>query len=320
MSAALLNVAQHGRRMVRVGAPAAGRCCWGRLLRARQEAALRSLPPMPAAPRHPKIEVHMLSDHRQADMGMWASWSLLRFMPEARLCVHSDGALTETDCSRWACLLPGTRFVSRGEAEARCERLLRPRFLLLHEWRKVHVLALKLVDAHLLAEAERVLIMDTDVLCFRPPTALQQAMANGDSAAWIRDMHHAYIALLKVLEQVLGVSVPLGVNTGLWTAPRAKSQDFETMSWVLERWRGDERCDWSHMWAEQTMVACWFACGLDAQPLPMTYAVTPGRLSLEQVVRHYVGSRAIRPRFFTEGVPRLQQAIRQGEIIRAMAA
>lgn len=253
----------------------------------------------------------MLSGHAQADMGVWASWSVLRFLPEARLCVHSDGTLTEADRARWARVVPGARFVSRAEADALCAARLRPRFALLRRWRDAHLLALKLVDGHLLAEADHVLVMDTDVLCFQPPTLVEQCVAGRDGSVWMTDMHWSYLALPRVLHEALGMTVAPQVNSGFWLAPRAGEADWAMMSWALHCLRNDGRCDWAHAWAEQTMTGIWLSMRDGGRPLPRTYAVVPGRTPREQVVHHYVGTRTVRPRFFTEGVCRLRRQLRE---------
>ncbi len=227
-----------------VGVPAQCRTWRARRLRGQHAEAIASLPAVRAAD-HPRLEVHMLCGHRQVDMGIWASWSAMRFLPQGRLCVHDDGSLTEEDREQWAARVARHAIYWAEGCGWQVTAQLRTSCPLLCEWRNVHLLALKLVDAHLLAEAPNVLVMDSDVLCFQVPVAVHVHVADESAGyLWMQDMTYAYLNVPGVLHEAIGAPVPLMVNSGFWVGPRADERDFQKMEWVLQQWRDDGRCDW----------------------------------------------------------------------------
>ena len=305
------RTAREAWRLAVVGPPALARERWARWLRPHQSAWFAHVPPAPAQGAAPSaVEAHVLCSHADADMGMWASWSLLRFLPEARLCVHSDGTLTEADIDAWQAVTPGARFIERTEADQRVRDELGPHYPKLAAYRDQHVLAPKLVDVHLLARAPRVLIFDSDILCFRRPVEARWALhAHERRCMWLQDQQYAYAVGPRLLREVLGLSVPFWVNTGFWVAPRADANDWAALDEAVARCDADARCQWPHVWSEQTLAAVFAARQPRGEPLPDGYVVAGGGASSEDVMRHYVNTRSIRPRFFTEGVPRLQRQL-----------
>ncbi len=104
-------------------------------------------------------------------MYLLAIKSLLSFVPKMSVVVHSDGSLTEGDFSRIARHVSGVTFVRFEEAERRAGGALATRPLLA-EWRLRDAAYRRLVDIELWRTAEKVIILDSDVLTNRDPVEL----------------------------------------------------------------------------------------------------------------------------------------------------
>ena len=88
------------------------------------------------SPNPIKYEIHMLCGHRDYDMGIWASWSLMRFMDGAgKLYVHSDGSLTEEDIKMWKKVIDSLVVIPRDEADAKVASEYREDTKHLYDWR-----------------------------------------------------------------------------------------------------------------------------------------------------------------------------------------
>lgn len=278
-----------------------------RLARARREQQrplLSTLPPLRRSTQA-TCEVHMLCSHRDTDMGIWASWSLLRFLPEAHLYVHSDGTLKPSDMAQWSSIIEGVTFTSPQEREQRAAALATA-YPAVHRWRTVHGCGSKFVDFHLFGRAERLVLLDSDVLCFSEPRELLDALANGaPSLRWNQDCTTSYAATPAQLSEILGFNVPARVNSGFLLTKRWDHADLTYLNGMLETLHrhGVGIYEW---WAEQMLYATAAVRHTTATSFSANYAVKTGRTAADAVVRHYVGVPRIRPRFHTEGVPRLR--------------
>ena len=137
---------------------------------------LDQLPPLPPF-RENRFELHMLCGHRDTDMGIWASWSIMRFLDgQSRLYVHSDGTLTDEDASRWRKIIGEVVVIDRKESDATVERALSTNTTHLYPWRCSNWASAQLVDIHFFGEAPSMLILDSDVLTFSKPQEVINAL------------------------------------------------------------------------------------------------------------------------------------------------
>ena len=273
------------------------------------DAAAAALPPLPE-PAAAGAEVHTLCGEAQAGMGLWAVWSLMRFLPEARLVVHSDGTLAPATVVRWRQLMPGARFVAHEEGMAAAGQRLTdvPRVL---DWTRRYHFGLKL-GFHAVAEADRIVDMDSDVLVLSEPRAVRDCLASGTwRMAWNRDEKACYAYpedLIREIYRARTGSDALGrfpdrLNGGFMIAGRLEDADWRFLEELLAALAADPRTDPMRYWMHQTLFAAIAATkGEGARPLPEGYDIHSGPTRPEAVVRHYVGNAGIRPRFFTEGV------------------
>ncbi len=251
---------------------------------------------------------HMLCGAQTFDMGVWASYSLLRHLPELPLYVHSDGTLTDDQQRRWAGVLPGTTFVSMADMDARVAAEWAGRLDGLAAWRRGRPLFTKLTDCHLVSACRRVLLFDSDVLCFRDPEALRRACRDGGRAvAWNDDMYEAYAWKSAAVGELAGCSVPSTFNSGCVALPRLSDDDLLWVQDLLARLVA-AGANPAHHWMEQTLLGA-VAGHLGGGPLPAAYSVQWSKVAKGKVLRHYVSARFVRERFFTEGLPMVARSL-----------
>jgi hypothetical protein len=153
------------------GSPAPGRA--GQ--QAVADSLLRSLLDAPPAMlgRSPGVEVHTLVSSEHVPLYLFAAKSLARFWDGPRAVVHDDGTLTDEDRGVLRAHVPGLRIATRPEADARVAPLLE-QYPTVAAVRRNNVRILQLVDYFLLAEADTVIGMDSDVVFLRRPDDLIQ--------------------------------------------------------------------------------------------------------------------------------------------------
>jgi len=240
------------------------------------------------------------------DMGIWSSWSLLRFMVNADFVIHSDGTLSEVHIARWKRVIPWMKVVTQ-DASALSEGFS-IRYPRLSKWRRQHACNAQVIDYHLATSLDAVIGIDSDVLFFRDPIELRSIGRTVDTEMWtMRDLGYAYAAPLHVIEAGVGVPVPPLVNGGCYSARRISAADLELLERVLDTWTDEMKAAY---WAAQTLLAV-VAARRKSRMLPVSYDIYVGSTRPDSVARHYVNAphTPIRSRFFTEGVARLVREI-----------
>jgi hypothetical protein len=249
-------------------------------------------------------EVHMLCGTGVADMGMWASWSLMRFIPAGTFVLHSDGSLTESDVELWRRLIPNLTYVSKEERDRMCRERIEDDYPALAKWRRENPYSSKAIDVHFYGKRPRMIVLDSDVLCFSMPSELLRNLADPDvTFSWNEDERTSYTAERDALERMFGHSVPELFNTGVLVTKRFGEKDLALMDEIIQK------CVAAGIstsgWFEQMLTAVIAGKIGNGLPLGSEYRVVPGRTKESAVMRHYTGVKRIRFRFFKEGIPRL---------------
>jgi len=180
-----------------------------------------------------------------------------------------------------------------------------------------HPLCRKLALLLELQEQRPILYSDEDVLCFRPPQELQDALEkNGPRPRYIREETLAPIdSWVADRARALGEALLPDLNSGLLYLPR-QSLDTELALRALEPWRPP----WQSWFTEQSMVSL-LLHQAKAVPLPRDrYVITNRRQFFwEQDIayshitaRHF--TRPVRHLLYMRGLPHLLSFAKQGGI------
>jgi hypothetical protein len=293
--------------------------CWPYRRMQAQAAKLReqlrpmvfNLPPIEASSR-PEVEIHMLCGKYHLDMGIWASWSFMRFLKNSVLYVHSDGTLGNDDVSLLQKIIRPSIVVTKSEADACVAAKLAKLAPRLCQFKHTNLFASQITSMQLYGNLDRFLMLDADVLCFSDPCELRTAlMADKPAFRWGPDLRTSYVASVSQLSKMTQLQIPEGLNLGDMVTPRLNKEDFEYLEHLIPTLQADPTIDMECSWVPQTLLAVIAGRYHKTQPLSRDYAVTLGRTSDIAIVRHYVSIPAIRPRFFTEGIPKLLRDNRQ---------
>jgi hypothetical protein len=244
-------------------------------------------------------EIHVLTSSKDWINLIWAIksfyWASNR---RYALCIHDDGTLSYEQCNIFQEHFPQARIIDRQSADdyvlAGLEKY--PRSL---EFRKTNLLSPKVFDFSAYLNSDRMLLLDSDVLFFKEPTALLNRIedlnyllntVNGDTAS-------AFTVDPAMVKKQCGFDMVERFNSGLGLIhKRSINLDWIEAFLALPDILG-------HFWRiEQTLYAlCSSKYG--AELLPAAYDVHLEGDIKGAPSRHYVG--AIRHLMYGEGIRNL---------------
>lgn len=271
--------------------------CWREAVRPR---ILRTIPVRDTV--DPRCEIHALTSSRDWLNLIWALKSFYHYSQRRyRLCIHDDGSLGAERIGTLAAHFPQARIVVRAQAEASL-RLHLDAYPRCQELCAANRLALKVFGFACHLAAERMLVLDSDVLFFAQPVAMLSRIEDTGYRKNVvnRDAASMYTAATGVLRAQSGVALIDRFNSGLGLIHEGSIR----VEWVeeflaLPGLRG-------HPWMiEQTLYAlCSSRHG--AELLPEEYDIRLAGAVGTSPCRHYVGP--IRGLLYTEGLARLRRA------------
>ena len=260
---------------------------------------------LPERSNAPTVPVHVLTG---AEDWRLAAWMLASFFDATErrwpVVLHDDGTLPSEARGTLARLFPGTRFISRQEADAAMLPFLKA-YPFCETYRASHALALKIFDVPHFATGDQFLLLDSDVLFFRYPHEIIDWVKTGAGECWFNaDVAESALLSASEAKEELGVTLWPKVNSGLCLLSKA-AVDYDFCDRALAQTsilRG-------HVWrVEQTLFALCASKHGKGGLLPKEYEVSLGRHGAEDAVaRHYVG--AVRDRFYGEGLERVAKSL-----------
>jgi hypothetical protein len=250
-------------------------------------------------------EIHVLTSASDWLNLIWALKSFYHASGRSyALCIHDDGSLTIEQQRILLEHFPRARLISRQRADEDVLTALAD-FPLCRQFRKTNHLAPKVFDFRHYLRADRMLLLDSDVLFFSEPRELVSRIedpeylkntVNGDVAS-------AYTVDPKVVREQCGVDLIPRFNSGLGLIHRESlnlewMEEFLGLPGIL-----------GHFWRiEQTLFAlCSSRFGVEL--LPSEYDVFLDGVVGDRPARHYVG--AIRHLMYSEGIRKLAGVSRQ---------
>lgn len=247
------------------------------------------------------VEVHLLCHRGDYLCALWALKTLcLTSRARWPLVVHVQGSPHAAMIRRLRRHLPDARLVGQREADEKVTQVLSANHPRLLDTRRHSPFMMKLVDSPVFARAERIVILDSDVLFFRTPVELQTHVekASSDACLFQRDPASTYNITNEEASAAFGIRLPECVNTGIGVFPRSLV-DFDLCEALLEHPQVRRLSGW----IEQTLFALCAGARGGVKYLSPDYLISLER-GLDHglmTARHYAGPS--RPLLTEEGMP-----------------
>jgi hypothetical protein len=286
------------RALRRVQSEGAGRA----FLRWRQWTQVLATAPVSAdVPGRSPVEVHLLCHRGDHLCAIWALKTLYRTSGVRwPAVVHVQGPCTAGMMRRFHRHTPDALVITQDHADARVGHVLADRYPRLVAARRQSPFMMKLIDPVLLADAERIVILDSDVLFFREPRELCLHVERSPRDAWLfqRDPSSTYNLTEADAASAFGIRMPERVNSGIAVVPRSLV-DLDLCERLLEH--PDVRRPSG--WIEQTLYALCAGARGHVEYLSPSYVISLERgLDYDGfTARHYAGPS--RPLLTEEGMP-----------------
>lgn len=251
------------------------------------------------------VEVHILTCHRDLLDAIWCLKTFCHFSnTRPAIVIHDDGTLGASDVETLLQHFHGCRIIRRADADAELTEVLSAyphclRFRL----RPDFYCALKLFDAFHLARADKLLLLDSDLLFFRRPVELLKHIA-ADRPCFQRDYQDAYSMPRAALETTFGMAIEPMVNAGLMFLQRRHYSDNIDL---IERYLGTATSDPARdvNRHEQTLHAMLLS-KYGAKPLGDGYQISNQVAITDRTVAHHSVRDGSRGEMQAEGQRRLR--------------
>ena len=259
-----------------------------------------SAPPLDLPENH-SCEIHVLTS---TDDWLNLIWTLRTFQKTTgrnySLCIHDDGTLKTPALEKLRTAFPRARIISRAESDARAAQLLAP-FPRCQNLRATNTLSLKVFDFDTCLVADRMILLDSDILFFGKPAALVAALDDPHFTknTLNKDWRDGYTIDLAATRPLLNFDCPPLINSGLGIVQKSSLR----LDWIEQFLALPGILSHPHQ-IEQTLIAlCSAKFGF--QMLPAEYDVHPGPRNPRAPSRHYAGP--MRPLMYSEGIRELSK-------------
>jgi len=245
---------------------------------------------VPQPNRSATLPVYFLSGQRFWHQTCFCFYSLQQHTDlPLQLVVYDDGTLTQQHVQRFQQLFPGAEVVSVEAIEARLERVLpAAQFPYLRAHRLAYPNLRKLTDIHVGTSGWK-LVLDSDMLFFRPPTQLLRWLQQPQRPCHMVDVETAYGYSATLMQRLAAAEIPAQVNVGICGLNSAQ------LDWDrLEAWcRQLIEQEGTHYYQEQALIAMLMAQQPCDVMVAADYIVQPEPAEIQQptaCLHHYVAS------------------------------
>jgi len=267
--------------------------------------AMRSYrrPSAAAAP----VAVHLLVSSRTWHAGVLAAMSLEHHTQQKwNFTFHDDGSVSARNREFVKSLFPPCRFIPRNEADARATEFLRDHPICLKH-RSKHNLFLKFFDTLAFLEADRFIVLDSDVIFFRQPTEILNWVDEGHTNCLYNEDTKEKFCIPRVdIEREMPVTMLPRFNSGLVMMPK-EAMNLDLADQLLSTFESNAHAP---QFFEQTLYGLMGSTNPGGgQALPRTYNISWGYLRAPgSICRHYVGDFK-HDLLYIEGAPLLLASI-----------
>lgn len=279
--------------------------------------AVKRTPPMACNPES-DTGMHSAVPHRYVMAYLTAIKSFLRYCADVAVFVHDDGSLRDEDKQLIRDQVPGVQIIDRAWADQEFAARVADEFLM--KVRTSYTSYLKLFDPTLISDKRRIVIVDTDVLFLRRPSAVIEWIQQGGtpwyhkSEPWRKrsdadqkaepapaapkpeEPKHIQWLVVKRLAEInrhLGTQFAFepGFNSGFigYEQGTVDYAELKRLLVHLHETLGDKIFRWG---AEQTMHGL-VLCGKGATPLPsedyMVYTNLNSSRAEQAAFVHFIG-------------------------------
>ena len=175
-----------------------------------------------------------------------------------------------------------------------------------------------MLDIHLSESARFILLMDTDVLFFRRPDEIFARCLGAATGLELTSFSDPFdwlsvVAPQDEFETCCQTRIEPAFNAGVVVIPRLGNEQFRFFERMLRCFKPAWRM---HYFADQLLLA--LAAGeFGWHALPNSYRFGWEANLPDEVAVHYVSNKAVRPRFYIEGIPKLVRSIDRDAVARA---
>lgn len=244
-------------------------------------------------------EIHMLICKRDFEMAMITAGQLNHLGQTGHaFTFHDDGTMDTKMEETIHQHFPGTLVIRRNVADfiASQKLIAYPNIL---EYRKKHIMALKLIDTAIWAQNDRIGYLDSDVLFFQYPDEYIQSLDTGNNTNYFnQDIADAYISNSSTIQKELDFSPASRINAGLWTMNKTDIDLHQIELWLKHPFFNKHIADYR---LEQTFMALLVQISkTDTAYFSKEYDVSYEKDPMNSVCKHYVGR--IRYGYELEGI------------------
>lgn len=271
----------------------------------KMEESAYTLPPLPDFGTGTPLDIHFLTGKHFWYQTCFCAYSMAQQgQVNLRPIIYDDGTLEPDHQAEFQRIFPTVEIVSRTEIYSRLEENLPAhQFPALRQRRLTYPNLRKLTDIHIGSSGWK-LVLDSDMLFFRPPTLLLEWVRSPHSPCHMVDINTAYGYSASLMATLAGTPIPERINVGI-CGLQSEALDWDELEFWCKTLIEQEG---THYYQEQAMIAMLMA----RQPclvVPASeYIVLPDVNEVRQpqgILHHYVADS--KAWYFRYGWPSVMQ-------------
>ncbi|QJE94282.1 glycosyl transferase [Luteolibacter luteus] len=235
-----------------------------------------------------EVEIWFLTGRNHWYQTAFCAWTLAKHSRHRiRPVILDDGTLEDSQISQIRRIFPQTVVHRKTDCDARVDALLpREEFPNIRRWRDRQLLFRKLTDIHA-GSSEWRLFLDSDMLFFAPPVAIDDYLDNPSGCIVQADCWESYGYSRTLVESLCGHTLPKAANIGIFSLNGDSIPWKEVDGWLAKM----EEAEGTRYNVTQCTSAMLMS-GLDYQILDKedykVHPVRPGPSHTPRILEHYV--------------------------------